>query len=65
MKISAGRVFGDLQIGTGPRHSPLACSEMLEGKPRTRRAYILNALVGDLTIILLFIEGYKPDVRYL
>ena len=29
LKVSARRVLRPLQIGTGPRHSPSACSEML------------------------------------
>ena len=37
-KVSARRVFGNLQIGTGPQRSPSACSEMLK-KKRARRCH--------------------------
>ena len=41
-KVSARRVFRCFQAGTGPRHSPSACDEMLQKKNKESRPEYLS-----------------------
>ena len=65
-KVSVRRVFRYLQVGTGPRRSPSACSEILERRaPRPPRPPPTHGGVVVLLLLLLLLPFLLANAKQL